>query len=127
MNLNTPTIVVVAIIAIIAVIVLIRKAATKKSDPVVPQPLPVKPDSLEATLAPIKQEIETKQIANLIKHWTDKFANNTLTVQDVELLNAKLAEGNADQVSGILALHPNGRTLFHKINTEIKEAAVPVV
>jgi hypothetical protein len=128
MNSNTLTIVIVAVavLAIIYLITVFRKSAAKKAAAAAPAPLAKEPDSLRATLAPIVQEIETKQVSSFIKHWYDKFANNTLTVQDVELLNSRIAEGSTDQVNGILALHPNARQMFEHINEQLKLNAAPV-
>lgn len=77
-------------------------------------------DELTVSLQPIVKEIETKEIANFIKHWSDKFEKNTLSVEDVELLNSRIEAGSKDQVNGILALHPNGRAMYNKINEVVK-------
>jgi hypothetical protein len=128
MNSNTLTIVIVAVavIAVIYLITVLRKSAARKAANAISAPVVEQPDSLKATLAPIVHEIETKQVSSFIKHWYDKFANNTLSVQDVELLNSRIAEGSTDQVNGILALHPNGRQMFEHINEQLKLNDVPV-
>lgn len=80
----------------------------------------LQPNEYRQSLSPIIDEIETKRVANFIKYWTDKFENDRLTVQDVEDLNAKIAEGASDQVNGILAIHPEGRKMFDQINESLK-------
>jgi hypothetical protein len=80
----------------------------------------LQPNEYRQSLSPIIDEIETKRVANFIKYWTDKFENDRLTIQDVEDLNAKIAEGSSDQVNGILAIHPEGRKMFDQINESLK-------
>jgi len=75
---------------------------------------------LKKSLSPIITEIETQHVAKFIKHWSNKFENNSLTVQDVESLNMKIAEGNQNQVNGILAIHPQGRKMYNLINEDLK-------
>lgn len=82
-------------------------------------PAPVQ-DELTVSLQPIVKEIETKEIANFIKHWSDKFEHNKLSLQDVELLNSRIEAGSKDQVNGILSLHPNGVKMYNEINEELK-------
>lgn len=79
------------------------------------------PESYEAellkkSLNPIILEMENKQMAGFINHWTAKFENKQLTVADVVLLNEQLAIGNTQQVNGILALHPNALEMYNEIN-----------
>jgi len=85
-------------------------------------------DAYKESLSPIVEEIETKRVANFVKHWFDKFENNQLTVQDVLDLNAKIEAGAATQVNGILAIHPEAKKMFNKVNADIKlkEAALAV-
>ena len=83
-------------------------------------------DELKKSIAPILDEIETQRVAKFIKHWSDKFENKKLTVQDVKNLNAQIAEGATDQVNGILAIHPDGRKMFNLINEDLKLKEVAV-
>lgn len=83
-------------------------------------------DELKNSIAPILDEIETQRVAKFINHWSDKFENKKLTVQDVENLNAQIAEGAANQVNGILAIHPDGRQMFNLINDDLKLKEVAV-
>ena len=75
---------------------------------------------LQKSLSPIITEIETQHVAKFIKHWSNKFENNGLTVQDVESLNLAIAEGGQNQVNGILAIHPEGRKMYNLINEDLK-------
>ncbi len=71
---------------------------------------------LKKSLSPISSEMETKQLAGFINHWTAKFEHKKLTVADVVLLNEQLAIGNTKQVNGILALHPDALAMYNEIN-----------
>lgn len=86
-------------------------------------------DELKKSLSPITNEMETQRVAKFINHWTAKFEQNRLSVEDVKGLNTKIAEGAVAQVNGILALHPDARTMFNAINAQLKEeenVAAPV-
>lgn len=83
-------------------------------------------DELKKSIAPILDEIETQRVAKFIKHWSDKFENKKLTVQDVKNLNTQIAEGATTQVNGILAIHPDGRKMFNLINEDLKLKEVAV-
>jgi len=134
MNFNSAQIItaIVAIIAIPYLIIVLRRASgqnfpfIKALNPFYTKEMQ-EADELKQSISPILDEIETQRVAKFIKHWSDKFENNRLTVQDVESLNAKIAEGNADQVNGILAIHPDGRALFNSINEELKSKAAAKV
>ncbi|SHG46684.1 hypothetical protein [Pedobacter caeni] len=76
-------------------------------------------DELKKSLSPITTEIETKKISGFINHWTAKFENNTLNVEDVKMLNELLATGKEDQVNGILALHPEALNRYNAINKDL--------
>ncbi|MBB2150353.1 hypothetical protein [Pedobacter gandavensis] len=71
---------------------------------------------LRKSFSPITLEMETKQIAGFINHWTAKFENKQLNSADVVLLNEQLAVGNTQQVNGILALHPDALNQYNEIN-----------
>ncbi len=71
---------------------------------------------LKKSLSPITQEMENKEMAGFINHWTAKFENKQLNVADVLLLNEQLAVGNTQQVNGILALHPDALNMYNEIN-----------
>lgn len=71
---------------------------------------------LKKSLSPVTLEMETKQMAGFINHWTAKFENKQLNVSDVILLNEQLAVGNTQQVNGILALHPEALNMYNEIN-----------
>lgn len=71
---------------------------------------------LKHSLSPVTIEMETKQMAGFINHWTAKFENNQLNAADVILLNEQLAVGNTQQVNGILALHPEALNMYNEIN-----------
>jgi hypothetical protein len=79
---------------------------------------------LKASLSPIMKEIETQDMAKFIKRWTAKFENGTLSEQDVIALNAKLEAGRADQVKGILSLHPEAEHQFQQLSEQLKKDAV---
>lgn len=112
----------VVIVAVIYVVLVLRKLSQGISFANALNPFSSAPiqDELTISLQPIVKEIETKEIANFIKHWSDKFEKNTLSVQDVELLNSRIEAGSKDQVNGILSLHPNGREMYNKINEVVK-------
>lgn len=76
-------------------------------------------DELKKSLSPITTEMETKTVSNFINHWTAKFENNTLNVEDVKMLNELLALGKEDQVNGILALHPQALAQYTAIDKEL--------
>lgn len=123
-----PNVIIIALIVIVALVYLIfalKKSASQKIS--LGQALnpffkkeEVETDELTKSMQPIVDEIETKRVANFIKYWADKFENNRLTAEDVAHLNAKIAEGEANQVNGILAIHPEARTMFNNINAELK-------
>ena len=71
---------------------------------------------LKNSLSPVTLEMETKQMAGFINHWTAKFEHNQLNAADVILLNEQLAVGNTKQVNGILALHPEALNMYNEIN-----------
>ena len=122
MNSNT-IIIALAALAVVYLIIVFRKASSQSISFInALNPFYTKEEDsdLKKSLQPIIDEIETKRVANFIKSWSDKFEQNRLTVADVQELNAKIAEGQASQVNGILAIHPNGRTLFNNINAELK-------
>lgn len=75
---------------------------------------------LKLHLSPIIKEIETQEVAKFITYWTAKFEKGNLSEQDVTDLNAKIEQGNKNQVNGILALHPQGRIMFDEINERMK-------
>ncbi|RQO73848.1 hypothetical protein DBR43_00105 [Pedobacter sp. KBW06] len=76
-------------------------------------------DELKKSLSPIITEMETKRVSNFINHWTAKFENNKLNVEDVKMLNELLATGKEDQVNGILALHPQAMAQYTAINKDL--------
>ena len=122
MNSNT-IIIALAALAVVYLIIVFRKASSQNISFInALNPFYTKEEEsdLKKSLQPIIDEIETKRVANFIKLWSDKFEQNRLTVADVQELNAKIAEGQANQVNGILAIHPNGRILFNKTNAELK-------
>lgn len=133
MNLNatTITILLVVILAIPYLIQVIRKIQNY-SFPLIKALNPFytkemhEADQLKLSLSPIIKEIETQDVAKFIKYWTARFESGKFSEQDAIALNAKIAEGRADQVNGILALHPAARTQFQELNEKlrIKEAAV---
>lgn len=125
MNFTPSTIaaIVVAILAVSYLIIVIKRSSdfpfVKALNPFYTKDM-LAADELQKSLQPIITEIETKQVANFIKFWSDKFEKNRLTVEDVESLNAKIANGESDQVNGILAVHPDGRKMFNQINADLK-------
>lgn len=125
MNFTPSTIaaIVVAILAVSYLIIVIKRSSdfpfVKALNPFYTKDM-LAADELKKSLQPIITEIETKQVANFIKFWSDKFEKNRLTTEDVESLNAKIANGESDQVNGILAVHPDGRKMFDQINAELK-------
>lgn len=122
MNSNT-IIIALAALAVVYLIIVFRKASSQNISFInALNPFYTKEEDsdLKKSLQPIIDEMETKRIANFIQLWSVKFEQNRLTVKDVEELNAKIANGEANQVNGILAIHPNGRTLFNQINAELK-------
>jgi hypothetical protein len=132
MNFNsTQMITAIVIILAIPYLIIVLRRASSQNFPFIKALNPFytkemqEADELKESISPILDEIESQRVAKFIKHWSDKFENNRLTVQDVESLNAKIAEGNADQVNGILAIHPDGRGMFNSINEDlcVKEAA----
>jgi hypothetical protein len=134
MNFNSTQIItaIVVILAIPYLIIVLRRASNqnfpfiKALNPFYTKEMQ-EADELKKSISPILDEIESQRLAKLIKHWSDKFENNRLTVQDVESLNAKIAEGNTDQVNGILAIHPEGRNMFNSINEDLKIKAAAQV
>jgi hypothetical protein len=134
MNFNSTQIItaIVAIIAIPYLIIVLRRASgqnfpfIKALNPFYTKEMQ-EADELKKSISPILDEIETQRVAKFIKHWSDKFENNRLTVQDVEKLNATIADGGADQVNGILAIHPNGRNMFNSINEKLTSKAAAQV
>jgi hypothetical protein len=125
MNFTPSTIaaIVVAILAVSYLIIVIKRSSefpfVKALNPFYTKEM-LAADNLKKSLQPIITEIETKQVANFIKFWSDKFEKNRLTIEDVESLNAKIANGEKNQVDGILAVHPDGRKMFNQINAELK-------
>jgi len=125
MNLNSTTIItaVVIILAVPYLIIVLRRTSgfpfLKALNPFYTKEMQ-EADELKKSISPILDEIETQRVAKFIKYWSDKFENNKLTVQDVESLNAKIAEGSVDQVNGILAVHPEGRKMFNIINEDLR-------
>jgi predicted PurR-regulated permease PerM len=127
MNFNSTQIItaIVVILAIPYLIIVLRRASSqnfsfiKALNPFYTKEMQ-EADDLKKSISPILDEIESQRVAKFIKHWSDKFENNRLTVQDVESLNAKIAEGNTDQVNGILAIHPEGRAIFNSINQDLQ-------
>ena len=115
--------IIVAIVAVSYLIIVIKRSSdfpfVKALNPFYTKDT-LAADDLKKSLQPIITEIETKQVANFIKFWSDKFEKNRLTTEDVQSLNAKIANGEADQVNGILAVHPEGRKMFNQINAELK-------
>lgn len=134
MNFNSTQMItaLVVILAIPYLIIVLRRASSqnfpfiKALNPFYTKEMQ-EADELKKSISPILDEIETQRIAKFIKHWNDKFENNNLTVQDVEALNAKLANGEANQVNGILAVHPEGKAMFNRINHDLKLRAAAVV
>jgi hypothetical protein len=125
MNFTPSTIaaIVVAILAVSYLIIVIKRSSefpfVKALNPFYTKEM-LAADNLKKSLQPIITEIETKQVANFIKFWSDKFEKNRLTIEDVESLNAKIDNGEKNQVDGILAVHPDGRKMFNQINAELK-------
>lgn len=134
MNFNS-TQIITAIVIILAVpyLIIVLRRASSQNFPFIKALNPFytkemqEADELKKSISPIMDEIETQRVAKFIKYWADKFENNSLTVQDVEALNAKLANGEADQVNGILAVHPEGKAMFNRINHDLKLRAAAVV
>ncbi|MET1055135.1 MAG: hypothetical protein ABWY16_07485 [Pedobacter sp.] len=134
MNFNSTQIItaIVIILAIPYLIIVLRRASVqnftfvKALNPFYTKEMQAA-DELKQSLSPIMDEIETQRVAKFVNHWSDKFEKNRLTVQDVESLNAKIAEGNTDQVNGILAIHPEGRSQFNIINKELQLKAAASV
>lgn len=77
---------------------------------------------LKHSLSPVTTEMETKKLAGFINHWTAKFEDKQLNVEDVRLLNEQLAVGNTQQVNGILALHPDALNQYNEINKALTAA-----
>lgn len=127
MNLNATTIpiLLVVILAIPYLVHVIRKVQNY-SIPLIKALNPFytkemhEADQLKLSLSPIIKEMETQDLAKFIQHWTAKFENGSLTEQDVTDLNARIADGRADQVNGILALHPAASIQFQEINAQLK-------
>lgn len=127
MNLNATTIAIllVVILAIPYLVHVIRKVQNY-SIPLIKALNPFytkemhEADQLKLSLSPIIKEMETQDLAKFIQHWTAKFENGSLTEQDVTDLNARIADGRADQVNGILALHPAASIQFQEINAQLK-------
>jgi hypothetical protein len=134
MNFNSTNIItaVVIILAIPYLIIVFRRASSqsfpflKALNPFYTKEM-LEADELKRSISPILDEIETQRVAKFIKHWSDKFENNRLTVQDVENLNAKIADGSADQVYGILSVHPRGKQMFDLINEDLRLKAEALV
>lgn len=134
MNFNS-TQMITALVVILAIpyLIIVLRRASSQNFPFIKALNPFyttemqEADELKKSISPILDEIENQRIAKFIKHWNDKFENNSLTVQDVEALNAKLANGEADQVNGILAVHPEGKAMFNRINHDLKLRAAAVV
>lgn len=124
MNFTSSNIIsaVVVVLAVIYIVLVLRKLSQGISFANALNPFSSAPvqDELTISLQPIIKEIETKEMANFIKHWSDKFEHNKLSVEDVELLNSRIEAGSKDQVNGILSLHPNGRTMYNVMNEELK-------
>lgn len=127
MNLNATTIAILLIvILVIPYLVQVIRKVQNYSIPLIKALNPFytkemhEADQLKLSLSPILKEMETQDLAKFIKHWTAKFENGSLTEQDVTDLNARIAAGRADQVNGILALHPAARTQFQEINAQLK-------
>jgi hypothetical protein len=127
MNFNSTNIITaVLIILAIPYLIVVLKRASSQNFPFLKALNPFytkemqEADELKKSISPILDEIETQRVAKFIKQWYEKFENNRLTVQDVEILNVKIAEGAADQVNGILAIHPEGRNQFDLINEDLK-------
>ncbi|HEY0177347.1 MAG TPA: hypothetical protein VGC08_13275 [Pedobacter sp.] len=125
MNFNTSTIIVsVVIILAVPYLILVLKR-TSRNFPFIKALNPfytkemLEADELKKSISPIVDEIETQRVAKFIKHWSDKFANDRLTVEDVQSLNASIADGAVNQVNGILAIHPEGRKMFDLINKSL--------
>ena len=127
MNLNATTIAIllVVILAIPYLVHVIRKVQNY-SIPLIKALNPFytkemhEADQLKLSLSPIIKEMESQDLAKFIQHWTAKFENGSLTEQDVTDLNARIADGRADQVNGILALHPAASIQFQEINAQLK-------
>ena len=127
MNLNATTIAIllVVILAIPYLVHVIRKVQNysipliKALNPFYTKEM-YEADQLKLSLYPIIKEMETQDLAKFIQHWTAKFENGSLTEQDVTDLNARVADGRADQVNGILALHPAASIQFQEINAQLK-------
>lgn len=134
MNFNSTQMItaIVVILAIPYLIIVLRRASSqnfpfiKALNPFYTKEMQ-EADELKKSISPIMDEIETQRVAKFIRHWADKFENNRLTVQDVESLNVKLANGETDQVNGILAIHPQGKAMFNSINHDLKLKAAAVV
>ncbi|AMP99010.1 hypothetical protein AY601_2109 [Pedobacter cryoconitis] len=133
MNLNATTIAIllVVILAIPYLVHVIRKVQNysiplfKALNPFYTKEMH-EADQLKLSLSPIIREMETQDVAKFIQHWTAKFENGSFSEQDVIALNARIADGRADQVNGILALHPTARIQFQELNEQLrlKEAAI---
>lgn len=80
---------------------------------------------LKESLSPIVHEMESGTMARFVNHWTAKFEKG-LSEGDVIELNAKIENGEQNQVYGILALHPEAKTQFDQINEELKEKMLAV-
>lgn len=134
MNFNS-TQIITAIVIILAIpyLILVLRRASSQNFPFIKALNPFytkdmhEADVLKESMSPIIDEIETQRVAKFIRHWSDKLENYRLTVQDVESLNAKIAQGNADQVNGILAIHPEGRNQYNLINNELQLKAAALV
>jgi hypothetical protein len=134
MNFNsTQMITAIVIILAIPYLIIVLRRASSQNFPFIKALNPFytremqEADELKASISPILDEIESQRVARFIKHWSDKFENNRLTVQDVESLNVKITEGNADQVNGILAIHPEARGMFNSINEDLKLKSATLV
>ncbi|RAJ29105.1 hypothetical protein [Pedobacter cryoconitis] len=133
MNLNatTITILLVVILAIPYLIHVIRKVQNynipllKALNPFYTKEMH-EADQLKLSLSPIVKEIETQELAKFMQHWTAKFENGSLSEQDVTDLNARIEEGRADQVNGILALHPAAKAQFQEHNKQLRLKAAAV-
>ena len=126
MNLNANTIIIalIVILAIPYLVSVIRKVQNqnipfiKALNPFYTKEMN-EAAQLKQSLSPITREIETQELANFVKHWTAKFEKGTFSEKDVLELNAKIEAGRADQVNGILALHPDARNQFEVINARL--------
>lgn len=72
------------------------------------------------SIQPIITEMNTKSISSFMKIWTNKFAQNTLSLDDVKFLNEQVVDGDTSKIDGILALHPNAKTMYDALNETLK-------